>query len=273
MVSYRHNLRRALGWLVAGGWLLMALPVMAAALSQGYPAQTDIPAGSIVALSTASSGEVVMATPAMAERTIGVVVAPGDSSLSLGASSGQVQVVTSGQATVFVSTANGDIKSGDPIALSTIAGVGMKATAAGRIIGIAQGSFTSQTPGAEPTTLGSGSSTRQVYVGEIPLQVGVTAYSPQLTGSGVLGVVQNFANTVSGKPVTALRLLIAGAVVLVALISATVLLYSAVRNSIIAIGRNPLAKGSVLKGLAQILALVAVVVVVAGGVAYLVIKQ
>src|SRR5579862_2035081 len=113
-VRYRHNLRRLIGWLVVGGWVLSAGPVLAA-LSIGYPAHSNLPAGTIVALTTGGGNTVVAADVNSAPRTIGVVVAPDQGSLSLGASSGQVQVVTTGLASVFVSTANGNIKSGDPI--------------------------------------------------------------------------------------------------------------------------------------------------------------
>jgi hypothetical protein len=270
-VRYRHNLRHAIGWLVVGGWLLAAVPALAA-LSQGFPADSNIPAGSIVALAADGSGKVVAATPALGDRAIGVVVEAGDSSLSLGAPSGQVQVITSGQATVFVSTAGGDIKSGDVIGLSPVAGVGMKATTSGRIIGIAQASFSASSPGAQSSTVGSGNATKQVALGEIPIQVGVTSYAVQTPATGVVGLVQNFANTIAGKPVAELRLIIGGAILLAAIISATVLLYSAVRNSIIAIGRNPLARGAVYRSLAQILLVVAVILAVAGVAVYLVIK-
>jgi hypothetical protein len=58
-----------------------------------------------------------------------------------------------------------------------------------------------------------------------------------------------------------------------ALISITVLLYGAVRNSIIAIGRNPLSRSSVLKGLLQVGLISVIILGAAGGAMYLVIAK
>jgi len=270
-VRYRHNLRHVLGWLVVGGWVLSAGPALAA-LSVGYPARTNIPAGTIVALANDGSGGVVVADQTSAARTIGVVVAPDQTTLSLGAATGQVQVVTSGLATVFVSTANGNIKSGDPVALSTIAGVGEKATSSGRIVGIAQGAFSDATSNVQSATVGSGATKRQVSLGEVTIQVGVTSYSVQTPAAGVLGAVQNIANSVSGKAVAVVRLYVAAFILLAAVICSTVLIYSAVRSSIVAIGRNPLSRKSVFRSLAQIILVVILILAVASGAIYLVIK-
>ena len=266
-----HILRRALGWLVVGGWVLSAGPVLAA-LSVGFSAHSNIPAGTIVALANDGSGGVVTADTNSQQRMIGVVVASNQTSLSLGANNGQVQVVTSGLAPVLVSTANGNIKAGDPITLSSIAGVGMKATQSGRIIGIAAGSFSDASPGVQPATVGSGVSKREVSLGEVQLQVGVNSYSVQTPISGVLGAFQNIADTISGKTVAVVRLYIAAVILLAAVISATILIYSAVRNSIIAVGRNPLAKRSIFRSLAQILLVVVLILGLAAGAIYLVIK-
>jgi hypothetical protein len=247
-VRYRHNLRRIIGWLTVGGLLMGTSPALAA-LSQGFSSQSNLPAATIVALSASTPGTVVIADQTSLPRVIGVVVASGDSSLSLGAATGQVQVVSSGLASVFVSTAGGAIKSGDPIALSTVAGVGMRATSSGRIVGIAQGDFSQTTPGAEASSVGSGASAKQVWLGEVEVQVGVTAYSVQTPVSGVVGAVQ-FA----------------------AILSSTILLYSAVRNSIIATGRNPLARKAIYRSLAQILLVVTLILLVSAGAIYLVIK-
>jgi len=270
-VRNRHNLRRLIGWLVVGGWVLSAGPVLAA-LSVGYPAHSNIPAGTIVSLANDGSNGVVIADQTSLARTIGVVVAPDQSSLSLGAATGQVQVVTSGLASVFVTTANGNIKSGDPIALSTIAGVGDKATTSGRIIGIAAAAFSDATPGVQSATVGSGASKRQVSLGEVEIQVGVNSYSVQTPISGVLGAAQNIANTVSGKSVAVVRLYVAAFILLIAVVCSTVLIYSAVRSSIIAVGRNPLSRKAVFRSLAQIMLVVILILAVAAVAMYLVIK-
>lgn len=247
-------------WLAAAGWLGLALPA-GAALSQGYTPSGTIPTGSLVALS-ADGTKVEAADPNNLTRLFGVVVPPAASQLSLVAN-GQVQVVTTGSAAVIVSTAAGDIKTGDPITVSTVAGVGMKATGTTRIIGTALGDFNSGSPGAEQGSVGSGSSAKAVTFGEVKVQVGVTEYQGKASGSFVPNAVQNLVNTVAGKPVAPIKLTVIALIMLAAVISSSVLLYSAVRSGIVAVGRNPLAKGAVFRSLFQILGLVGGILVAA----------
>jgi len=249
-------LRRIIQWSAVGGWLILSLPALAA-LSQGYSADTKLAPGTLVALAGDGSGKVAAVDQTTAERLFGVVVAPSASSLSLTADSGQVQVVTSGRAEVFVTMAGGAIKTGDMIAVSQISGVGMKAAASGRVIGIAQADFTSQSPRG---------------LGEIPVEVQVTNFTPPTSGNGAVVAVQNLANSLAGRPVASTRLLAALVILLIGVVSSTVLLYAAVRNSIVAIGRNPLARTAIFKGLVQILAVILAILAVSGFAIYLVIR-
>ena len=248
-------IRRVIGWGTIGGWLVLALPALAA-LSQGYAVDTKLAPGTLVALAGDGSGKVAAADQTTVERLFGVVVAPSASSLSLSADSGQVQVVTSGRAEVFVTMAGGAIKTGDSVAVSQISGVGMKAIASGRVIGVAQADFSSQSPRG---------------LGEIPVEVQVTTYTPPTTG-GAVAAVQNLANSLAGRPVASSRLLAALVILLIGVASSTVLLYAAVRNSIVAVGRNPLARTAIFKSLAQILAVIVAILAVSGLAIYLIIK-
>ena len=211
----------------------------------------------MVALAGDGSGKVISVDQTSEERVFGVVVAPSASSLSLSAASGQVQVVTSGRAEVFVTMAGGAIKLGDSIAVSQISGVGMKATTSGRVIGVAQADFTSPSPRG---------------LGEIPVEIQVTNFTPPTTGGGAIIAVQNLANSLAGRPVASTRLLAALVILFIGVVSSTVLLYAAVRNSIVAIGRNPLARTAIFRGLAQILAVIIAILTVSGLAIYLVIR-
>lgn len=255
MVRLRGR-RRIISWCAIGGWLVLALPALAS-LSQGYPASAKLVPGTLVELSGDGSGKVAAVDQTTAARLFGVVVAPSASSLSLSADSGQVQVVTSGRADVFVTMAGGAIKLGDSIAVSQISGVGMKATASARVIGVAQADFTSQSPRG---------------LGEIPVEIQVANYTPPTSGGGAIVAVQNLANSLAGKPVASTRLLAALVILLIGVVSSTVLLYAAVRNSIVAIGRNPLARTAIFKGLAQILSVIIAILAVSGFAIFLVIK-
>ncbi len=256
--------------------LVAAAPAVWATISQAYATTSAIPIGSLVALDEKSPGTVVVADTNTAERLFGVVVPPTSSSISLGGkdSTGQVQVATSGAASTLVSTAGGEVKVGDRIAVSVIAGVGQKASGEVRIIGTAQAGLSDSTTGvAKRTVEDETGAKREVAIGQIPVLIAVaTNNSDGLQGAVVPNWVQDFSNDLAGKIVSPVRIIIAGLILIVALITVATLLYSAVRNSIISIGRNPLSRGSVLKGLLQVTLIAAGILAAALGAMYVVIR-
>ena len=60
------------------------------------------------------------------------------------------------------------------------------------------------------------------------------------------------SEAIAGKPVSPARVYISIIVLLAAAAIAGSLIYSAVRSSVIAIGRNPLSKRSIIRGLFQV---------------------
>jgi hypothetical protein len=260
--------------------ILVALVVSApawASLSQGFATTATIPEGSLVVLDQNSSGTVDVATTLNVNRLFGVVVPPSSASISLsGTGSGQVQIVTSGTANVLVSTAGGPISVGDYVTVSPIAGVGMKAgSSSTRVVGTAQTGFNGTGSGVTQETIGSGSSKQQVSIGEIPVVIGVSTYT-STDGKQTYVVpnwLQDLSNTLAGKSVSPIRIIVAGLILLVSLVSITVLLYAAVRNSIISIGRNPLSRTSVLRGLLQVVAIAGGILALTAGAMYMVISR
>jgi hypothetical protein len=244
-----------------------------ASLSQGFATSASIPPGSLVALDANSSGSVDAADSLNVNRLFGVVVPPSSASVSLsGTGSGQVQVVTSGTANVLVSTADGDIQVGDYITVSSIAGVGEKAGAdSTRVVGTAQANFNGTGDGVTQDTIGNA----QVDIGQIPVVIGVSTYTSTAGKQSyvVPNWLQNLSNTLAGKSVSPIRIIIAGLILLVSLVSITVLLYAAVRNSIISIGRNPLSRSSVLRGLLQVVLIAGGILALTAGAMYLVIVR
>ena len=232
--------------------LLTSAPALAS-LSQGYATTTPIPTGSLVSLDAKSSGSVVVADLNNAGRLFGVAVAPSAASISLsGTGSGQVQITTTGSALVFVTTAGGNIHVGDYIAVSQIAGVGQKASASGmRVLGTAQADFTGTGEGTTKRTIEGASGKIEVAIGQIPVVISVSSYTDTDGKQSYVipNWLQNLSNTVAGKAVSPVRIILAALILIVAIVSVSVLLYSAVRNSIISIGRNPLSRGGVIGGM------------------------
>jgi len=276
MTARRARVTRSLGkGMAAMGAVLFMAPAAVASLSQGFATTTPVAVGSLVALDAKTTGNVVVADINNSERLFGVAVSPSSAEISLGSgNAGQVQVATTGSATVFVATTNGAIHVGDYIAVSPIAGVGQKAVGKSRVIGTAQVDFDGSGANVTRRTVDTGSGKKEVAIGQIPVIISVTNYT---TDDGqnyqVPTWVQNFSNVLAGKPVTPVRIIIAAIILIISMISVTVLLYAAVRNSIISIGRNPLSRGSVYKGLLQILLVALVVLGVGIGAMYLVITR
>ncbi len=260
--------------LVAGMLLISARPALAS-LSQGFATAAPIAVGSLVSLDAKSTGSVVVSDLNNAERLFGVAVSPSSAEISLGSGGdGQVQVATSGSAITFITTTNGPIKVGDYIAVSPIAGVGQKASGKTRVIGTAQVDFDGSGTNVSRRTIDTGAGKKEVAIGQIPVVISVTTYTKdEGQNYSVPSWLQNFSNAIAGKNVSPVRVIIAAIILIVAMISVTVLLYAAVRNSIISIGRNPLSRGSVYKGLLQVLLIAAVILGVAVGSMFLVITR
>jgi hypothetical protein len=256
--------------------LLVSAPAWAS-LSQGFATTASIASGSLVALDQKSSGSVVVADINNVNRLFGVVVPPSSASISLsGSGSGQVQVVTSGTADVLVSTAGGDIHVGDYISVSPISGVGQKVgSASTRVVGTAQADFNGSGEGVTKRTIDSDAGKKEVAIGQIPVVIAVSTYTSTDGKQSyvVPNWLQNLSNTLAGKAVSPIRIIIAAIILLGSLVSVTVLLYAAVRNSIISIGRNPLSRTSVLGGLFQVVAISGGIMAVAAVAMYLVISR
>ncbi|MBW4061711.1 hypothetical protein HJC99_04040 [Candidatus Saccharibacteria bacterium] len=257
--------------------LALVLPGVAmASLSQGYNSAGAIATGSLVALDQ-KAGTVVAADTTTADQLFGVAVAPGSVSLSLGNTGNQVQVVTTGSANVLVSTEGGKIAVGDVITVSSISGVGQKSPSGKhRIIGTAQADFDGTGADSTKATIkDSSGASKEVSIGQIPVVIAVADYTTNAGGQDyqLPSWLQNFSNQVAGKTVAPIRIVVAGLILLVTLVSVTVLLYAAVRNSIISIGRNPLSRSSVLRGLLVVITIVLGLLAVATGAMYLVIAR
>ena len=184
-------------------------------------------------------------------QLVGVV---GDKSLvELSGGAVGVQVVTTGVTPVLVSDINGSIDTGDKITASPIEGVGMKATGNTMIVGTAQADLNSVDTTTRTITDKKGVK-HEVHIGLLPIEVSVAYYTATSGNSSqyVPQFLQGLANNIAGKDVSPVRVMIAGLIVLLIFLSVTVLLYSAIRSSLLSIGRNPLSENAVRKGLAEV---------------------
>jgi hypothetical protein len=220
-------------------------------VAQGFTVEgsaADFVDGALVSTKDNTARIVQLATTSTADRLVGVV-----SEAPLVALSGEettVQVATSGPVRALVSDINGSIRAGDKITPSPIEGVGMLATGNDHIIGTARAGLDGNAAKTQEITDSKGGK-HTVRLGRVPLQVGISFYQTPTSGF-VPPLVQGFANTIAGRPVSFVRVAACSMLLLLAVVSAATLMYAAVRSSLVSLGRNPMAAKAIRRGLIQV---------------------
>ncbi len=230
--------------------------VSAQDFTQGYGTGDKLIRGSLVSRNETDDTLVDAANLDNLSRLFGVVVRADESAVTLTSDTAGVYISTTGRFEVMVSTIGGEIKTGDYITTSAISGIGMKAgTSQELVIGQALQDFDTTNRdailGTTTATTASGS-TQDVAIGRILADLDVKR-NPRLSQSAPELIVR-FSELIAGKPVSLLRVYAAMAVLLVTAGLGGSMLYAGIRSSFVAIGRNPLSKKSVMRGLLQVVA-------------------
>jgi hypothetical protein len=238
-------------------------------LSRSYNATTSIPSGSLVSIVSGKTGYVEPANTANGQRLLGVASNGNQSLLAVNPSSGTVQVVTDGTVSALVSTLNGKISVGSQVSVSPFNGVGMKASTGLRIIGLSETSFNTGTAGATSQQVTDKSGHKHnITVGYVRLEIAIGSASSTSALSGI----QNFAEALTGHPISIVRIIISLIVATVALASIITLIYASIYGGIISIGRNPLAKYPVLRTLTLVLGMTVLIAAVATATIFLLLE-
>jgi hypothetical protein len=227
------------------------------AVTQSYDASSAVQLGMIVQLMPKDPSTVEPLTESTISSMLGVVVAPNDATVTLTPQTStkqQVFVATAGRYDVLVSDQNGPIRIGDPITISALAGIGMKADSTESIVlGKAAGSFSGGTSSLSTVNLkNSQGSSSKIAIGEIPIDLDI-AHNPLASKDTdyVPSFLSKAASTVASKPVSAARIYLGILTLFVSAVVTGNLLYSGVKNGMQAIGRNPLSKKSIIRSLIQ----------------------
>jgi hypothetical protein len=245
---------------------------------QGFGAAAPIQIGTIVQLSGNSASQVSAASYDKLEQMYGVTVDPQSLSLTVSTSgvTNETYVATAGKYPVLVSTQNGPIKQNDFITLSNIDGVGMKAGTDEKIVlGRAGAAFDGKSNGIGNVGLKDtkGQSAKSVTLGIIPVVIDIKHNPNQKsTKANVPNWLQRIGEAVAEKPVGPFRIYLSIFITGVSIVAACVILYGGVRNSIISIGRNPLSKKSIFRGLLEIVLTSIIVLIVGLFAVYLLLK-
>jgi hypothetical protein len=219
--------------------------VSADTIVHGFNAKGAIGPGTIVALSAKSTDTVVAAKGNEPSKIFGVAIDPSQAPLTVQKKGEQVFVATGGSYPVLVSTQEGVIKSGDYISISSIDGIGAKANNQSTVLGRAVDNFDGKTNII--TTTADGNKVGKINVSIIP------GKNPLVKDNvAIPSILKRFGQAIAGKNISAVRIYVALVVFLVTAIVALTVLAVGVRSSITAIGRNPLSKKSILRGLLQV---------------------
>lgn len=244
-------------------------------VTQSYSAGAGVLPGMVVGLKTGSQTTVEALASQNAPAMVGVVVPVNAAPIVLtqgGGAGQQVLVASTGRYNLLVTNQNGPVKANDYLSMSALAGIAMRADSSQKnVVGRAVGAFdgSHNVLGSVPLK-GSLGRTITVAIGTIPADIRLgqnPAYQPN---NQVPGFLNKLASSVANKPVSAVRIYLSVAVVVVILCIIAGMFYGGIRSGIIAIGRNPLAKKSIGRGLLQTV-LFALVIFVAGvGAAYVI---
>ena len=228
---------------------------------QGYNADTSIDSGQIVTLDRKDASKVVVATSDNIDKLFGVSVDPRDAAVTLSSPNQKVFVATGGNFTVLVSTQNGDIKPNDYISISSLPGIGMKARSdQSVVVGRAVTGF----DGKSNVVSNADINNHQVALGKATVAINVIHNPNAGTGNANLpGFLQSASSSIAGKSVNPTRVWIGIGLLFMSCLISGSLLYAGVRSSIVAIGRNPLSKTSIIRSLTQVI-LTSLIVFISG---------
>lgn len=251
--------------------LLVPLLAMGSAsaqnVPQGYQSDQQLQKGMIIRLKPGDGSKIQAVTQQDQGEIFGVVVSSSDAPVSLSNTSAaqEVFVANSGQYEALVSDQNGTIKSGDYVAVSSLAGVGMKAGPKQEfVLGKALNGFDGRTNVESTTTLKTSNGDQRVSIGRVSIEVAV-AHNPnfaQENQAGVPDFLQSLVQTVTDKPVTAFRIYASLAIIVVCVIIAGSIMFAGVRTGMVAVGRNPLAKKTISRNLIQVILMALIVFVI-----------
>jgi hypothetical protein len=241
----------------------MAAPVlMAQAVLQGYKSDESLQRGMVVTVSKDDPQKVEVATDKTFKDAKGVVADQNDSPVRISSEEQNVFVATSGRYEMLVSNENGSIKPGDYLAGSSLDGIAMKAkddqsTIVARSAGVFQG---------EGDSIGNSEKDgRKIEFGRIQadIEIGKNPNQKPPVATTALNNLEEVASTIADKPVSPLRVYLALIVLLITAGVTFVMLVSGVRSAVISIGRNPLSRNLIFRGMFQML-LVSMIIFITG---------
>ncbi|HEX5448302.1 MAG TPA: hypothetical protein VFW90_03845, partial [Candidatus Saccharimonadales bacterium] len=136
-------------------------------------------------------------------------------------------------------------KSGDYISMSSVSGIAAKA---GHSQTLVLGKATSSFNGSSNVVTNNGGSA----IGRVYVDIAVGSNPLATNNPNLPGFLKNLANSLANKPVPVIRVYTALLIFVVSLLAAITILYSGVHSSLISIGRNPLSRKAIFRGMYKV---------------------
>ena len=225
-------------------------------VTQGYGSDVPIDQGMIVGLDPKDLTKIEPINNSQSNQIHGVVISANDSAMLLGSNNNQIYVATTGRFMVLVSDQAGNIVSGDYITVSSVSGIGMKASntdtmVIGKALDGFNGNDNNQIIGTA-SIKNSSNKQQQIHLGQVLVDISIGQNPMLQVNSSLPGVFRSASTLLVGKPVSPARIYLSLVIMAAASLIAGSLIYSGVRSSLIAIGRNPLSKKLILRSLLQV---------------------
>jgi len=247
-------------------------------VTQSYNADPSVEIGMVVELKPKDPTTVIPLNSSDVANLLGVVIPTANATIVLTPQTitqQQVLVATTGHYDVLVSNQNGPINVGNYVTISSVAGVAMLANAnQSEVIGKAAGSYTGVSDVLGTVVLkDQAGHTRSVAIGRIPIDISIT-HNPlfQKSADYVPGFMVKIATSVADRPVSAARIYLSITLLFITALVTGNMLYSGVRSGMIAVGRNPLSRKSIIRSLVQTVIAGLIIFVVGTFAVYLLLK-
>ncbi|HET9850013.1 MAG TPA: hypothetical protein VFP35_00045 [Candidatus Saccharimonadales bacterium] len=246
-VTSKLPLRAVLSLAVLAGLSLFSLaPAYADNLAQGFKEKGTLSPGFLVSFVSGSKDTVQATPPGDGTSMYGVVIDPSDAPVTLNRQlDSQVFVAVTGDYPVLVSTERGAIHAGDYLSVSSTPGIAAEVNPDQKaVIGQALESF----DGKKNIITNIGGHA----VGKISVNIDPRKNPIARNDIAVPGFLRTVGQAVAGKPLTATRIYLSLVFLCAAVILSMTLLWAAVRGGMIALGRNPLNRPSILNSMFRV---------------------
>lgn len=245
----------------------------AASESQSYHSESELTLGTVVSTDSPGGDSLELAKLENEALMVGVVTNTEDSLIDVQPNGSNITVAKTGQVSIIVTDATGDIKSGDNLVVSSLSGVATKDTSdskAKKFIAIASQSFDANSSDSQTVNITyADGSTKDVHVGTIQAKMNLVDRPPNKNTQDQNFIVALISRLI-GKPVNKSKLIAATVVITTTLLITGVMLQGSIRGSFIALGRNPLSKPLILSNLFRVVALGILILEVGIAVGYII---